>query len=150
MPISKREVEEFFAAYGRRSNDALRQPPVEDLDGLAASFAPFFVEASPMGVIGASNDRALRAAMAKGFERYRSIGGTSMEVTSVEVETIDDFNVMAKVGWRFSYDRAKDRKRGLMDFTNVYFLNKSDGSLRIFATITPDEEAALRQEGLAS
>lgn len=150
MPISTSEVEDFFAAYGRRSSDALRQPPVEDLDGLAASFARFFVEASPKGVLGASNDHALRAAMAKGFERYRSLGGTSMEVTRVKVEPIDDFNVMAKVDWRFSYDRPKDRKRGLMDFTNVYFLNRSVGPLCIFATITPDEEAALRQEGLAS
>lgn len=150
MPIDPAEVEALFAAYGRRSSDALRQPPVEDVDGLVAAFAPYFVGASPKGVVGTANDAGLRAAITANFERYRSIGGTSMEITGVEVVPIDDFNVMAKVGWRFSYDRPKERKRGLMDFTNFYFLNRSDGPLRIFAAITPDEEAALRQEGLAS
>lgn len=57
---------------------------------------------------------------------------------------------MAKVGWRFSYDRPKERKRGRMDFTNVYFLNAAEGALRIFAYVTPDEEAALRQQGLVA
>ncbi len=150
MPIHPDEVEAFFAAYGRRSNDALHQPPVEDIDGLLAAFAPFFVAASPKGVAGTANDDSLRSAIATNFERYRTVGGTSMEVTNVEVVPIDDLNVMAKVGWRFSYDRSKDRKRGLMDFTNFYFLNRSDGPLRIFAAVTPDEEAALRQEGLVA
>ncbi len=150
MPIQPEEVEAFFAVYGRRSSDALRQPPVEDIDGLVAAFGPYFVAASPKGIAGTANDDTLRGAIAANFERYRSIGGTSMEVTNVEVVPIDDLNVMARVGWRFSYDRSKDRKRGLMDFTNFYFLNASDGPLRIFAAVTPDEEAALRQEGLVS
>jgi hypothetical protein len=150
VPITTRDVDEFFAAYGRRSNDALRHPPIEDFEGMIASFGPFFVAASPRGIMGAATDGAFRDALAKGFARYRAIGGTSMEVSKVEVETIDDFNVIAKVGWRFAYDRPKDRRRGLMEFTNFYFLNKSDGPLRIFAAVTPDEEAALRQEGLLS
>jgi len=150
VPIHPDEVEAFFAAYGRRSNDALRQPPVEDIDGLVAAFGPFFVAASPKGIARTANDDALRRVTATNFERYRSIGGTSMDVTHVEVVPVDDLSVMAKVGWRFSYDRSKDRKRGLIDFTSFYFLNRSDGPLRIFAAVTPDEEAALRQEGLVS
>ncbi|MCW5718885.1 MAG: hypothetical protein KIS68_13740 [Bauldia sp.] len=150
MTITTNEVDEFFAAYGRRSNDALRRPPVEDIDGMMESFGPFFVGASPRGIMGAATDGAFRDALAKGFERYRAIGGTSMEVSGVEVVPIDEFHVMAKVGWRFSYDRPKDGKRGVMQFTNVYFLNRSDGPLRIFAAVTPDEESALRQEGLVS
>ncbi|MGV8839619.1 MAG: hypothetical protein ACWA6X_04880 [Bauldia sp.] len=150
MAIDPDDVKAFFAAYGRRSDAALRQPPVEDIDGVVADFAPFFVGAGPGGVMGGANDATFRTAVAAGFARYRELGGTSFEVIAVVVQPIDDFNVMAKVEWRFSYDRAKERKKGRMDFTNVYFLNAAGGALRIFAYVTPDEEAALRQEGLVA
>jgi len=70
--------------------------------------------------------------------------------SKVDDVPIDDLNVMARVGWRFPYDRPQDRKLRLMDLTSLYFLDQSDGSPRIFAAATREGEAALRQEGPVS
>ncbi|MGD9739932.1 MAG: hypothetical protein AB7O56_08075 [Bauldia sp.] len=148
MAITTSEVEAFFAAYGKRSDDALHDPPVEDVDGVVASFAPYFVGASPKGVLGGANDAAFRDAVPKGFARYRAIGGTAMTVTAVDVTLFDEWSAMARVGWRFAYTRPGDGTSGTIAFANHYFLNKADGHLRIFAYVTPDEEGAMREHGL--
>jgi hypothetical protein len=56
---------------------------------------------------------------------------------------------MATIGWRFDYRRPKDGKTGSVRFTNRYFITSAMGSPKIFAWITPDEQAALREHGLA-
>lgn len=142
------QVEEFFANYSRRSNEALQDPPKEDIDGVVASFAPYFVEASPKGVFGGPNGEKFRKMIPQGFARYRALGGTAMTITRVKVTELDDFNAMARVDWDFAYRRPKDGRRGNIVFQNLYLLNFASGEPRVFAYITPDEERAMKDHGL--
>jgi hypothetical protein len=141
-------TEAFFAAYAARSNDALRTPPIEDIAGFEAAFAPYFVGASPRGVMGSPNDAAMTEAMRAGFARYREIGGKAMRVTRVKTTALDDFHVQARVDWEFDYVRPADGRRGTIAFQNIYYLSFALGEPKIFACITPDEEQAMREHGL--
>ncbi len=142
------DVKRFFEAYARRSNDALQNPPVEDVDGTVASFAPYLVESSPQGVMGGANDAEFRKLIGQGFAKYREVGGTAMRVTGVKVTELDEVNVMAIVDWEFDYKRKTDGKTGTVGFTNRYFLNLAGAAPKIFAYITPDEQQAMKDHGL--
>lgn len=142
------QVEEFFAACAKRSNGALREPPKEDIEGVVASFAPFFVEASPKGVFGSSNGEDFRRMIPQGFARYRQVGRKAMTITLLKVTELDDFNAMARVDWDFAYERPRDGRNGNIAFQNLYFLNFSTGEPKVFAYITPDEEQSMKDHGL--
>jgi hypothetical protein len=142
------DVKRFFEAYARRSNDALQNPPVEDVDGTVASFAPYLVESSPQGVMGGANDAEFRKLIGQGFAKYREVGGTAMRVTGVKVTELDEVNAMAIVDWEFDYKRKTDGKTGTVGFTNRYFLNLAGAAPKIFAYITPDEQQAMKDHGL--
>jgi hypothetical protein len=141
-------IEAFFDDYARRSTDALKHPPVEDIDGVVRSFAPFFVESSPRGVVGGENGDDFRQRIPEGFANYRKVGGKAMRITGIAVTEIDDVNVMATVDWAFDYVRPSDSKAGSVSFTNRYFLSLAGGKPKIFAYITPDEEQAMKDHGL--
>jgi hypothetical protein len=142
------DLKRFFEAYGKRSNDALKDPPREDVDGMVASFAPYVVGSGPQGVMGGANNAEFRKMIGQGFAKYREIGGTAMRVTGVEVTELDDANAMATVGWAFDYKRKRDGKTGTIGFTNRYFLNLSGDAPKIFAYITPDEQQVMQDHGL--
>lgn len=142
------DLKSFFDAYAKRSNDALQNPPKEDVDGTVASFAPYLVESSPQGVMGGANNAEFRKMIGQGFAKYRDIGGTAMRVTGVKVTELDDANAMATVDWEFDYKRNKDGKTGTVGFTNRYFLNLAGDTPKIFAYITPDEQQAMKDHGL--
>jgi hypothetical protein len=148
MPDHKEEIERFFAAYAKRSNDALRSPPIEDVDGVVTVFAPYFVEASPKGVMGGPNGDEFRKMVPQGFAKYREVGGKAMRVTRVKTTELDDINALARVDWEFDYVRKSDGRSGVVAFQNIYLLNFADGSPKVFAYITPDEEQAMKDHGL--
>jgi hypothetical protein len=148
MASRKERIEAFFRAYAKRSDDALKDPPKEDVDGMVAAFAPFFVGSGPKGVMGGANDATFREMIPQGNARYRDVGGKAFKVTNVELTELDDDNVMATVGWDFAYERRTDGKKGNIAFTNRYFLNTAGEAPKIFAFITPDEEQAMKEHGL--
>ncbi len=148
MPDHKEEIERFFAAYAKRSNDALRNPPIEDVDGVVSVFAPYFVEASPKGVMGGANGDEFRKMVPQGFAKYREVGGKAMRVTRVKTTELDDFNSLARVDWEFDYVRKSVGRSGVVAFQNIYLINFADGSPKVFAYITPDEEQAMKDHGL--
>ena len=137
----------LFEAYGARSDAALQNPPREDIDGIVASFAPFFVESSPKGVIGGANDDKFRAALAPGFAHYRDVGGKHMTITNLVITELDDLHAIVHVDWDFIY-RNKAGVDGHVAFRNLYFVTIASGDAKIFAYITPDEEQAMREHGL--
>jgi hypothetical protein len=148
MTGHREQIESFFAAYAKRSNDALRSPPIEDVDGVVGAFAPFFVEASPKGVMGGANGDEFRQMVPQGFAKYRAVGGKAMRVTRVKTTELDDFNAFARGDWEFDYVRKSDGRSGTVVFQNIYFLNFADGTPKVFAYITPDEERAMKDHGL--
>lgn len=141
------EARALFEDYSRRSNAALRDPA--DSGALADAFAGHFVGANPNGVLGGAKDESFPTILRKGFENYRAIGGTRFEIVALETEALDGFNVMVRADWEFDYVRPGDGAAGTIAFRNIYFVNFAGGAPKIFAWITPDEEQAMKDHGLA-
>ena len=74
------------------------------------------------------------------------MGGTAFDAESIEVMPLDDLHAMAHAHWRFDYQ--KDGRDGTIRFANIYLVAAKDGP-RLFDWITPDEQVALREHGLA-
>ena len=148
MPDHREAVEQFFTAYAMVTDDALQEPPVEDVDSLVEAFAPHVVGTSPRGVYGSINGKEFRRNLGRGFAHYRAVGGTAMRVTRVKTSELDDYHVLARVDWEFDYQRKQDGRRGTIAFQNMYLLTFADGTPKIFAFITPDEERAMHDHGL--
>ena len=148
MPNRRAQVEAFFAVYARRSDDALKDPPLEDVEGVADSFASYVVGSSPKGVYGGANDEAFRQVIPRGFAQYRAAGGKAMRIASLESTELDAVHAMAAVDWEFDYVQTKDGQAGTIRFRNLYFLSFASGQPKIFAYITPDEEQAMKEHGL--
>jgi hypothetical protein len=146
--LNHREATEaFFVLYGRRSSDALGDPPVEDIDGIVSSFAPYVVGSNPKGVMGGPASD-LRTIIPQGFAQYRRVGGKAMRVTRVKATELDNLHVQARVDWEFDYERPSDGRKGTITFQNIYFLSFAMGSPKVFASITPDEQRAMKDHGL--
>lgn len=138
-------IYDFFAAYEQRFNTALQGET--DVEGTAGAFAPFFVEASPAGIHGGSNDSEFRKKIPQGMEFYRSIGTYSMEILSQDVTQLDNLHFMVKIHWKATY-RNKDNSDLAIEFDVIYFLQLKEGALKIFAYITGDEDKVMREHGL--
>jgi hypothetical protein len=147
MSLPKDQIEKFFAEYERRTNSALTESPVVDIEGVVCAFADCFIESSPKGIIAGNNNEEFRRQIPKGFEYYRSIGTRSMQVQKLEITAIDEIHSMAKVSWRAYYVK-KDSSELNIDFNVTYFLKSIEGKLKIFCYITGDEEKAYRENGL--
>ena len=140
-------MERFFARYAERFNLALADPPVMDVEGTAAAFADCFVAANPQGVACGRNDSRFHVAIPQGWEFYRRMGMTSMEIVSIHVTPLDEIHTMAKVRWNSRY-RMQGGREEQIAFDVIYLLQIRDGVPKIFAYITGDEERALREKGL--
>lgn len=145
MKTKNKDIETFFNHYEKRVNDALIGKKI-DADEAADCFADCFIESSPLGVICGKNDAEFKKQMLKGYEFYKKIGITSMDILSKEITVLDEYHVMVKIYWRSNYQ--KDKTAGKIDFEVTYFLHFKDGNHKIFAFITGDEEKALKEYGL--
>jgi hypothetical protein len=145
MP-STAEIAAFMAKYAERMNDGVRSGVV-DSAFLEGCFAPDLIGASPSGVMAGKN-QGLAETLAKGTDAYRQMGGTAFVAERIDAEELAPNSFMATVGWRFDYRRPKDHTVGSISFTNRYFVTTATGKPKIFAWITPDEQAALREHGL--
>jgi hypothetical protein len=146
MKISKKQIEAFFSAYEKRFNNSLAGKKV-DVKGTVASFAEYFVEAHPKGVIGGKNDKKFESAMKKGNAQYKKIGTQSMTIESMNIIDIDDLHAMVKIGWSSRYKKG-DSSQVTIDFDVSYFVQARKGKLKIFAYVTGDEQKALQEKGL--
>jgi hypothetical protein len=146
MPTNEQNIKSFFDAYAARFNDSLQGRGL-DVEATAAAFANCFVEASPVGIICGENDDEFRAAIPKGHEFYKSIGTRSMSIVSSEITELDKFHTMTKIHWSAAYE-TKNKKKEIIDFDVIYFLQHKDDLLKIFAYITGDEKKVLKERGL--
>lgn len=137
-------IQAFFEEYEKRFEEGLAgQAVAEDT---AKVFADFFVEASPVGIMGGKNDEQFRETVPKGYDFYRSIGITKMEVRQIDITELDEMHYLVDVRWEAFYEKS-----GLEDsveFSVIYFLQNRKGELKIFAYITGDEQAVLKEREL--
>jgi hypothetical protein len=146
MTVTEAQVRAFFEAYEARFERALAGD--DAVEETAAAFADYFVGASTAGVLGGANDEQFRAQIPMGNEFYRSIGTRRMRVRALEVQALDDRHALARVGWHSEYVRPSDGTDIAIDFEVIYLLQSREEGLRVFAYITGDEQAALREHGL--
>ena len=142
----RQQLKDFFNLYAERFNSALRGEGA-DIEGTAAAFADCLIAASPQGVNCGSDNEDFRKAMSQGYAFYRIIGVTAMDILSAESTLLDDLHEMTRILWRFRYTR-KDLAEGSVDFENIYFTQSKNNETKIFAYITGDEQAALREKSL--
>ena len=140
------QINHFFDQYEKRFNDALMGTP-PDIETVAQSFADHFIEASPSGVIFGKNDEEFRNTILQGYDFYKKIGIVSMNITSKQIEFLDDFHVMVQVQWN-SVFKKKDESKGNIEFVVIYFLQTKDDTHKIFSFITGDEQKVLKEYGL--
>lgn len=138
------EIEQFFADYEKRFGEGLAGNSVEE--ETTKAFADFFVEASPAGVSGGKNDAEFRSAIPKGYAFYRSISITKMEIRQLDITELNELHYMVEVYWESFYE--KDGQPDSIEFSVIYFLQHLNGSLKVFAYITGDEQAVLKERGL--
>lgn len=139
------KIDAFFNVYEQRFTDGLRGKV--DIEGTTAAFASSFVEASPVGVHCAQNDKTFKEAIPKGYEFYKKIGTQSMKIGSKEITRLDEFHLLCKVHWQSSY-HTTDKKAVVIDFDVFYFLQHLNNELKIFAYVTGDEQKVLKEKGL--
>lgn len=134
----------FFEAYAARFAGALKG--IDDVEDTAAAFADCFIGANPHGVMCGKNDDAFRRQIPRGNELYRSLGTSEMSVAGVDSSRLDDNHYMAKVFWHSVYRKAG--REVVIDFSVIYLLQDINDKLSIFAYITGDEQAVLKEHGL--
>ncbi|CAG5071363.1 hypothetical protein DYBT9623_03406 [Dyadobacter sp. CECT 9623] len=138
------DIQAFFEGYEKRFEEGLAgQAVAEDT---ARVFADFFVEASPVGISGGKNDAQFLEAVPKGYEFYRSIGITKMEIRQIDITELNEMHYLVDVRWESFYE--KDGSEDSMEFSVIYFLQNRKSELKIFAYITGDEQAVLKERGL--
>lgn len=138
------QIEQFFEAYEKRFAEGLAGNQVAE--ETATAFADFFVEASPNGVIGGKNDQEFRDRVPEGYNYYRTIGITQMQIRQLDITELNELHHMVEVYWESFYE--KDGKPDSIEFSVIYLLQHRNGTLKVFAYITGDEQAVLKERGL--
>lgn len=146
MSKKKKNVEDFFNDYELHFNNAMSGKQSDLEDQIRKSFADCFIESSPLGVNCGKNDDEFRKKIRQGFDFYKKIGSTGMNILSKDITVLDDLHAMAKIYWRYSY--SKDNKLGTIDFHIIYFLTMLNNEIKIFSYIAGDEQKALKEKGL--
>lgn len=138
------QIEQFFEEYEKRFAEGLAGIAVAEDTGKA--FADYFVEASPAGIMGGKNDQSFLDRVPEGYDFYRSIGITKMEIRQLDITELDELHYMVEVYWESFY--MKDGQPGSIEFSVIYFRQYLNGALKIFAYIAGDEQAVLKERGL--
>lgn len=146
MNNRQQQIDKFFDRYRDIFNQAIKvdSPDMEQTAGL---YAACFIGANPLGVQCGKNDEELRGFMAKGYNFYKEIGITSMDIVSKEITVLDEFHTMVKLRWRSNFTK-KDNSTRSIEFDNIYFTQTRENQHKVFAWITGNEEAALKEYGL--
>lgn len=146
MDNRKQQIDDFFNQYRDIFNIAI-QADVPDIERAAGLYSECFIGANPSGVQCGRNDQQLRDFLLQGYAFYKDIGITSMEIASKEITILDDFHTMIKIRWKSSFIRMDD-SRGSIEFENIYFTQTKENQHKVFAWITGNEQAVLKEYGL--
>lgn len=70
-----------------------------------------------------------------------------MDIVSKEITALDEFHTMVKVHWKANFTKA-DNSKASIEFDNIYFVQTKENQHKVFAWITGNEQAALKEYGL--
>jgi len=140
------QLNDFFNLYAERFNNAIKGE-TPDIEGTVKSFSGYFIAANPLGVTCGNNNEDFKTAISQGYAFYKSIGVTSMDIVSLETTILNVFHEMTKIRRKCGYTK-KDNSKGSIEFENFYFTQTKENEHKIFAYITGDEQAVLKENGL--
>lgn len=146
MNNRKQQVDDFFNQYRDIFNNAI-SVDAHDIEQTAGLYSDCFIGANPLGVQCGRNDKELRDFLLKGYIFYKKIGTTSMDIVSKEIVILDEFHTMTKVLWKSNFIKP-DNSKASIEFENIYFTQTKENQHKIFAWITGNEQAALKEHGL--
>lgn len=146
MENRKTQIDDFFHQYAKLLNMALKGD-TPDVEVTASNFSDCFIEASPLGVHCGKNDEQFRTMIPRGYSFYKSIGITKMNILTKTITLLDDYHSMTKIHWESGFVRT-DNSTGSIEFDVIYFIQTREKKHKIFAYITGDEQAALKENGL--
>jgi hypothetical protein len=139
-------IGDFFQLYEETFNKAIASPEAE-LETALHGFTSCFIVASPKGVTCSENDEQFHHKLKQGLEFYRRIGVLSMHIHHLEVESMGEWNALAKVDW--NYTAVKEGNEGVSINYRVYYLLQTiNNSVEVFGYVTGDEQRALKEQGI--
>ncbi|MEK9280828.1 MULTISPECIES: nuclear transport factor 2 family protein [unclassified Bradyrhizobium] len=139
------DVRKLFERYQRLFNQALDGDV--DMDEVASLYASEFIGAAPAGVRTGRNDDQFRQVMAQGYAHYRAIGTKDVRIRNIRLSPIDESHCVAHVAWTAIYTR-KGQPDMPIDFDTHYFVQKLNGTPKVFGWVSGDEQALLKQHGI--
>jgi hypothetical protein len=143
--ISRENIEDFFNRYASTMNNALFGE-IYDPNAIMDSFSAFVVGANPSGVVGGKNDEQFAKSILQGIDYYKKIGILSMNITAKEISILDEFHGVVNIFWKCFYENQN--ASGEIPFEVTYMIQCKDGSIKIFAYVTGDEQAAFKAHKL--
>ena len=118
-----------------------------DTDALADSFAPAYLEATPLGHDVRAVDRTYRIALRERSDFLRAQGFRSADLTAIESDGLDANYVLVRASWRMVFARGDDLLEA--DFDRSYLVSTIDDGYRILCHILhADEDDQLRVVGI--
>lgn len=146
MGDRKQQIDDFFNQYSDIFNNAISGYD-HDIEQTAELYSDCFIGANPLGVQCGKNDKELRDFLLNGYEFYKKLGTTSMDIVSKEITILDEFHTMTKVWWKSNFIK-QDSSKVSIEFENIYFTQTKDNQHKVFAWITGNEQAVLKEYGL--
>lgn len=134
------EVERFI-------RDHIGAVSAGDIDALAESFAPTYLEATPLGHEVRAVDRPYRIALRERADFLRAQGFRSADLTAIESDGLDSNYVLARSSWRMVFARGEELLE--VSFDRSYLVSTIDDGYRIICHILhADEDEQLRVVGI--
>lgn len=143
MINKKQQIDDFFNQYRDIFNNAIRVD-AHDIEQTAGLYSDCFIGANPLGVQCGKNNKGLRDFLLKGYDFYKKIGTTSMDIVSKEITILDEFHAMTKVRWKSNFIKP-DNSKVSIEFENIYFTQTKDNQHKVFAWITGNEQTVLKE-----
>ncbi len=133
---------DLFEFFGRYASTSMGASPQE----LAAFYDTSFLAAGPQGGAAFQNNEAFRDWLQQVHDFNRDTGMTSLDVVAVSETPVSNEYVLASVRWGAHFSKTGDER---IEFDISYLLRLVDGSYRVAAYIShEDEESVRRARGL--
>ncbi|WP_338720568.1 nuclear transport factor 2 family protein [Devosia sp. XK-2] len=139
-----------YLAHFRRYAEAYEQSLGDhvEADLIRSFFADdIMAPATSGGINVGKNDRGFVQTLKQGYQFYKAIGTTSMQVRRVDVTEIAYNHDSVRVFYTSGY-RRKDGSDLTIDFDVTYLAQRTDDGPKIFAFIAGDEMGLYQQYGL--
>ncbi|MGE6698854.1 hypothetical protein ACQKH5_14250 [Hyphomonas sp. NPDC076900] len=131
----------FFQQYAKATREG-------DIETIAASYAPTYIETSPDTFVAWKVDDQYRKAL---VERHtmlqQQLGLQALDVEIVSAEEVAPLHYMARARWKMAF--AKARAGNVTSLFDITYMVKIAGKPQILAYISHEsEEAVLRRDGV--